>query len=426
MSAAFASKSGRFSMRNEMGMMGPRPGDYNPDANDSMAAEARKRATPRGASFGGSGSRDLPWQKLPEDVPRGASPSARRSSTPRSEELARVPSTFGSSTSARPSSAFSGGGDRFASNKMATPGPGAYSERVPLSPSKRVNRSASFNSKSKRFGKMEQSEGPGPGAFEALPSSFASASQRRSGASGGFGSKSARASPFEPKSQGEEGNPGYQYNLPGAFSSRGTESKASGNSSFASKSSRFGRAAEGQGADVGSYDSASFHSMARSAGKSFNKKSENGANGFGTSARRPEQMPGGRGAYADSPGPAAYAEIAAPFGKKVDARPSSAFASKSKKEGYVRQTDSPTGADVYHADSHDSMAASSNRSFNRKLGSASFGARATREMYKGETPTPGPGAYASEASGRRTSGGWAAQTTPRASDPTGWARAAAF
>jgi len=454
MSAAFSSRSSRFNDR--QAMMGPRPGDYNPEGQLSMAAEARRRSTPRNASFGGSSSRDLPWQKLPEDVPRGTSPSAYRggrSATPRSEELASVPSTFGSTSHSRgvPSAAFAGQGDRFAPSKVATPGPGAYtSGTIPLSPSKRVNRSASFNSKVRRFGKVEQADGPGPGQFQAKRSDFAPSERPASQGASGFGSRSVRASPFAPKNQ-DDVPPGPEYNLPGAFSDRGTQSKANGSAGFASRSSRFGRTYEqgANGADPGQYDAMSFHSMASKAGKSFNQKSASGSSAFGTSARsRPEHaIPGGRGAYTESPGPAAYEHAAndAPFGqRKAEARPSAAFASKSKKDGYVRQTESPSGAAGYNPDERDSMAANAARSFNRKVGSASFGSRAAREVTRSESrsdgATPGPGAYENSehdptrptceaqarTSSRRKSGGWGASSAPRAVDPTDWQRAAAF
>jgi hypothetical protein len=439
MASAFKSRSSRF-IKIE-GMLGPRPGDYNPDANTGMAAEAAKRATPRGASFGGGSSRNLPWQQahaprnLPEDVPRGG---AKGSSTPRSEELSSVPSTF-ASTGTRPSSAFSSKSGRFAASKMSTPGPGAYEgEPKPLSPSKRVNGCSSvFSSKAKRFGKVECEAGPGPGDFAAKPGAFASASQRPQ-RSASFGSRSARASPFAPK---EDLTGPCDYNLPGAFSAR-SDTKANGSSAFASRSGRFARTAEqgAQGADPGAYESG-FHTMAHQAGKSFNKQSEKGKGGFGTSMARPAVFPGVQASDKEAtPGPCAYdsERNTGAFGaKKENTRPSSAFASKSKKECYVRVSDAPAGQAQYNPDQHDSMAAIANRSFNRKLKSSSFGTRAQRELHrKEEAMTPGPGAYANAGhdplrptveaqanqSARRKSGGWATSTTPRAVDPSSWQR----
>lgn len=181
--------------------------------------------------------------------------------------------------------------------------------------------------------------------------------------------------------------------------------------------------------------------MAHQAGKSFNKQSEKGKGGFGTSMARPAVFPGVQASDKEAtPGPCAYdsERNTGAFGaKKENTRPSSAFASKSKKECYVRVSDAPAGQAQYNPDQHDSMAAMANRSFNRKLKSSSFGTRAQRELHrKEEAMTPGPGAYANAGhdplrptveaqanqSARRKSGGWATSTTPRAVDPSSWQR----
>lgn len=433
MSAAFSSRSSRFGR--ESAMQGPVPGDYNPDEYNSMAASARTRTTPRGGAFGGSGSRQLPWQKLPDDVPRGTSPSSfrsARSSTPRSEEVSKLPSTFGSANKGVPSAAFSGRGDRFATKKMATPGPGEYtSGRVPLSPSKRMNRSSSFNSKSKRFASIYKEEGPGPGEFDAKPSAFAPSSHRQS-ASAGFGSRSARMSPFASSQCSEGAAPGPEYMPPSDFMSR-NDTKASTSAAFSSRSKRFGKTHDQGTSDPGSYDSGFFHSMARNIGKSFNKASTNGMGGFGSSQRRPAQMPGGKGAHSESPGPAAYGTAASRGAfSMADSKPSAAFASKSEKHGYVRATAAPSGSNAYNPDDKESMVS---KSFNRR--SCSFGSRAHRELTRATSTTPGPGSYEraehdplrptcldQAKSANMAKGGWGATTAKRSVDPAAWQTAA--
>ena len=273
------------------------------------------------------------------------------------------------------------------SKETTTPGPGSYT-RTPLSPAKRLNRSASFGSKTKRFNTVEQ-EGPAPGQFDAKPGAFAAASQRPRQNSSGFGSRSARNA--FPVSKEDQPAPGaYDQRNTGAFAAAGHRNTPS--AGFASKSSRFHKGAElGQaGAEPGTYDSSSFHSMAANAGKSFNKASANGAGGFGTSQRRPEM----HRPKEETPGPAAYEQPSAR--SRADARPSSAFASRSKKDGlHFRPTEGPTGPLEYNYDSN-SMAAMASKSFNKKVASGQCVSRAERDVTRAtarESHVPGPGAY---------------------------------
>uniref|UniRef100_A0A7S2NC10 Uncharacterized protein n=1 Tax=Haptolina brevifila TaxID=156173 RepID=A0A7S2NC10_9EUKA len=421
--AAFKSNSSRFSGPRGA-MQGPVPRDYMQNYFDMGPAAARAGASRRG-SFGGSASREMPWHKSSTEAP-GAATSASNE--------APVPSSFNSSSHLSvPSAAFKGSGDRFYKSNQSTPGPGSYSARTPLSPSNRMNRSSSFGSKTRRFA-MKQQDGPGPGEFEAKPSAFASASQQRSRpGSSGFGSRSARASPFD-VSRKEDTAPApgaYDTAASGAFTARGTNGRsASPSGAFRSGSSRFGRTYDkGQsGADPGAYDPSEYQSMARNAGRSFNKASSNGASGFGTSLRRQEVVK-----VTEGPGPAAYnSEGATARGgsPRRGGGASSAFASRTKGgEAHIRKSEGPNGASDFDPHAMTGMAASSRKSFNAFSSSGrGLGPRAEREVVRQPRmgSMPGPGAYGvtgpscerQAISSRAKPSLWASSTSGR--DPTTW------
>jgi hypothetical protein len=134
--------------------------------------------------------------------------------------------------------------------------------------------------------------------------------------------------------------------------------------------------------------------MAKEATKTFNKMSSKGGAGFGTSARRPEVD---QFAAKEGPAPGSYVHEER-FGQASDrraaARPSSAFASKSKgHEGHIRQTEAPGATDYADAYARQGMAAQATKSFNKMARSSSFGSRAKRHLGESSQDTPGPGAY---------------------------------
>ena len=417
--AAFSSRSSRFN-GSSGAMLGPVPGAYEVNYHDMATQAVRAGGTPRRASWGGTQSRDMPWQKNSErQAERVESDSENKP----------VRSTFGSSAQASvPSAAFSGSGDRFYKPSQGTPGPGAYSERVPLSPSNRMNRSSSFGSKTKRF-VAPKSDTPAPGQFDAKPSAFSSGSQRSRAGSSAFGSRSARGSPFEVKhTEDAPPPPGAYDHSSGAFATPRAGRSASPSAGFRSGSSRFVKANEGEGAAPGTYEGHDYHAMARNAGKSFNKASANGTGGFGTSARRSEVAKA-----ADGPGPAAYDASEAVGGRKSEARPSSAFASKTKGgEAHIRRSESPGGASTYDPHKATGIAASSSRTFNRLAGSGRGAVGRSERASNGTSvasEAPGPGAYgiadpnrpscerqASSSRGKASS--WAVSSTTR--DPFTW------
>ena len=402
MSAAFASRSSRFDSRSAQ--QGPNPGAYDTHNYNTMAGNSARGSRRQSVgSFGGAAGRDLPWQRSDQDT--------------QSIDDVPVPSTFGGAPSARgranaPSAAFAGASSRFAPSKAATPGPGEYgTPRTPLTPnSNRLNRSSSFGGKTKRFGAFKQEDTPGPGEFAPRPGAFAAAGSKSARApNSGFGGRAARESPFAATADAAPPPGAYDAHAStGAFGASSARRNSQSSASFASRSSRFDRPGSAQdGApDPTAYDPASYGSMASAAGKSFNRKSSNGAGGFGTSARRAEVVPVGDAA--DTPGPGQYADArsSTPGGRRA-ARPSAAFASTSKNVGsYIRKTDAPDGPSSYDAHAATGMAAMAARSFNKNVGTGRFGPRAARPLgdeTSSSRETPGPGSYGAEESRRPSS-----------------------
>ena len=191
-------------------------------------------------------------------------------------------------------------------------------------------------------------------------------------------------------------------------------------SAFASKSSQRAAAPVSEGPSAGAYNTQAVNTIAQGANKSFNKSLQSGSGGFGTSARRSTGVMSSR--ESDVPGPGEYAPDVVPT--KESARPSSAFASTTKKgEEHVRES-----VDVSDYDPHksDGMAASVTKTFNKSSGG--FGNRAARQIHEIKE-TPDPGGYnaadprkptmesgASSSRGRVT--GAFASTTLR--DPSQW------
>ena len=155
---------------------------------------------------------------------------------------------------------------------------------------------------------------------------------------------------------------------------------------FASKSSQRGAIAMPEGPGAQQYNTAGVGSIASGANKSFNRSHQAGTGGFGTSARRTSGVMGSR--PTDVPGPGEYAPDISDAEPAKSARPSSAFASTTRKD-VVRKTDAP--AVDYDAHAADGMAAVATKSFN-KSGGGGFGSRAARQIHETKE-TPGPGEY---------------------------------
>ena len=345
---------------------------------------------PSAGAFGGRAVRDMPWSEKNVQSEGGVNE-------------APVRSTFASQRGAAPSAAFAGQSNRFAAvpGGTSTPGPGEYKAPSPLQSSNRINRSSSFGSRSKRFVGMKMEDTPAPGTFAPKAGAFDSASQKRRSSFGAFGGRSARESPFAAAGvQNAAPAPGaYDASAStGAFTDR-SSSRSKSSAAFASRSSRFGRDLASQASaavpDPTAYNPSAYTGMAREATKTFNKMAGKGGVGFGTSARRPEadQFKGHEG-----PAPGSYAANEDKFGQASDrraaARPSSAFASKSKgHDGHIRQSDSPAATDYADAYANTGMAAQATKSFNRLARSGSFGSRAKRQLGENAQNTPGPGSY---------------------------------
>jgi len=389
--ASFASRSGRFGR--EFYPQGPDPGQYESAFQaDTMAAQAKKSMSknPSAGAFGGRSARDMPWSEKNAQSGEGGANDAP------------VRSTFAASRGSAPSAAFAGQSNRFAAvpGGTVTPGPGEYKAAPsPLQSSNRINRSSSFGSRSKRFTGIKMEDTPAPGTFAPKAGAFDSASQKRRSSFGAFGGRSVRESPFAAAGGGQNDAPApgaYDASTTGAFTDR-SSGRSKSSAAFASRSSRFGRDLAAQAAagvpDPGQYNPDTHSGMAREANKTFNKMSSKGGAGFGTSARRPEVD---QFAAKEGPAPGSYASDER-FGQASDrrsaARPSSAFASKSKgHDGHIRQHEAPA-ATTYDAHAHTGMAAQATKSFNRLARSGSFGPRAKRQLGEGAHDTPGPGSY---------------------------------
>ena len=175
--------------------------------------------------------------------------------------------------------------------------------------------------------------------------------------------------------------------MPGAFA---RASEASGPSSgFASKSlQRAGVESNLETPGAGAYNAHAVGSMASAAAKSFNKQSQSGVGSFGTSSRRSAL----EACADDFPAPGAYDGASAGGIGKVDAKPSAAFASETKKlDSYVKPAEAPSAYD-YDAHSSDSMAARAAKSFNVKAGTGNFGPKVARTTHE-IRHTPGAGEY---------------------------------
>ena len=128
------------------------------------------------------------------------------------------------------------------------------------------------------------------------------------------------------------------------------------------------------------------------------------------------------------PGPGEYAPDVVDVSDGQVQKPSSAFASTTRKGDYVPKSNVPSATD-YDAHTNDGMAAVATKTFNKSAGTGGFGSRAARQTHQ-TTSTPGPGEYAHadpvrptvdsglKANKGKVSGAFAS-TTLRA-DPSNW------
>ncbi len=220
--------------------------------------------------------------------------------------------------------------------------------------------------------------------------------------SSGFGSRSARTSPFHTPRDGPD---------PGAYSRSTSHNtigrkaaelrRSSSSSSFASRSSRFYRTGyesdPGGAPGPGSYEP---NGTISTASRSFNK---NSGGGFGRAARSsffPKKE--------NTPGPGSY-DAARPQDKE-SARPNSAFASRTPgSSGATHVTAakrSAPGVGDYEP-SRETVASNASKSFSTayQRGAGGFGTRAINRRNEASQKdpdwAPGPGSYAPEKTDQR-------------------------
>jgi len=209
----------------------------------------------------------------------------------------------------------------------------------------------------------------------------------------GFGGTASRMTHAAAAAKAAEDNSSSHLSYDGALASTGAFAKATehtnkASSAFASKSSQRRSIPVSDGPGAQSYNTSAVGSLAAGANKSFNKSHQQGTGGFGTSVRRTSEFMSARGT--DAPGPGEYApDVSDPA--PASARPSSAFASTTRKgEHHLRKTEAPSSLD-YDAHAADGMAAAVTKTFNK---SGAFGSRAARQVGAAAKETPGPGEYA--------------------------------
>ena len=396
MSAAFASRS---SQRNQIHISeGPDVGQYDPHARTTMAAQASGRRQSVGGF--GTSARNLDWGK------KGFASGNNNENCgePTSDETATVKSTFDTKNSARhrgPSSAM-GGGSRFAPTKQASGGDHYVPPALGASKSVNGNRRASLlgtMGSARRFNEVKVGCGAKDADYSDAAASrgaFAAASKKGGpGANTGFGGNASRVTMAEEMARKAQENASSHLSYDNAHASTGAFASKSQNSTgvsaaFASKSSQRNKIHINEGPAANAYNTAAVNGIG--AAKSFNKSHQMGTGGFGTSARRTTGPISAKGHESGSLGPGEYApdlvDISDGANDKPQ-KPSSAFASTTRKDVVHRATASADADYDAHAD--DGMAATATKSFNKKVGGG-FGAGPKRQIHQPKD-TPGPGEY---------------------------------
>ena len=382
-SAAFASKSGRFDRPTSA-----TPSSTTYEANyNTIGAAANKSVRTGGGGFGSSKRFTTAWGDKSEGD--GRTPRAGRPPLAPSSEEAPIASSFGQPSNRHkgPSAAFGGSKDRFAPARESTPGPGEYTARKPLE-SKSTNAVArSTMGSGERFARSSVDERTDYSS--ARPSAFSTSKSQSRLTNTGFGGTSSRASSFDTAAAAAAKNAPAVGEYDGAYAATGAFASVVGkstgpSSAFASKSEQHTATKAAATPGAGSYNSAR-GSMAADAGKTFNKSAAAGTGGFGTSVRRAEFS----APREDAPGPGAYDASST---NRIDARPSSAFASKSVKQAELRQTAAPS-VGSYDAHSTDSMAATATKTFNKNVDKVAMGGGSSRFAPAAKDTAPGPGEY---------------------------------
>jgi hypothetical protein len=427
-SSAFASSGPRLFEKNAA-PEAPDAGSYDVSQH-TMASQANRQKKAVG-SFG-TGRDTSGWLSgaaAQNSTPRNSSPRGRTTGIARSDETSKVYSSFGGTPSKSRAASTMGGGARFAPTKTATAaGPGDYYTPPALGANKSSNFNKSSNGTmgtSKRFGPVKEAvqgdySDARPGAFERSKSTSGAR------ANTGFGGTAARVTGPQVI---EKSSTNLSYD--GAYASTGAFAKATQagttSAAFASKSVQRTTMSAKDGPAPGAYN---VHAAAESgfSSKSFNKSMASGTGGFGTSAKRTMDL--GKPAAEDVPGPGMYApDISDGGGHATESRPSAAFASSTSKSVEVRNADAPSCFD-YESHAHDGMAAVATKSFNRHVGTGSFGSKAARPMHEKKEVLPGAGEYnavhpskatveATVKAGKGKVSGAFASTTLR--DTTNWA-----
>ena len=424
-SAAFASKSVQ---RTTMAAKdGPAPGAYNAygSATSTFSSKSFNKSMASGTGgFGTSVRRTMDMGKPPpEDVPgpgeyapdisdstpRAARPSAAFAST--TSKMAPLRTTSGPSADADYGDARSADGLAARATKTFNKGPASV-----------------FMGNASRFTPAPD-PAPGPGEYRSQDSSFSKSKSGKQNA--GFGGTAARVTMAEEAERAAEKKGSTNLSYDGAYATTGAFAKATQagttSAAFASKSEQRTTMAAKDGPAPGAYN---VHAAAESgfSSKSFNKSMASGTGGFGTSAKRTMDM--GKPAAEDVPGPGMYApDISDGGGHATESRPSAAFASSTSKSVEVRNADAPSCFD-YESHAHDGMAAVATKSFNRHVGTGSFGSKAARPMHEKKEVLPGAGEYnavhpskatveATVKAGKGKVSGAFASTTLR--DTTNWA-----
>jgi len=379
-SAAFHSRSSQRTVA--AASEAPDAGDYDPYGSSTMAAKAARTTGRKSAGSFGSSVRELTWGK------QGAARQAQEA--PSSAETAPVPTSFGSKSRRPPKapSASMGGGSRFGPQKEASVGdfyvPPSLGSAKSQSSSRRTSTLGTMGS-SKRFNEVKVCA---PGDYsDARPGAFSSGSKQRGKQNTGFGGTSSRVTAFgeAAKKSADNASAHLTYDVNTSAFAKATTTTGVSSAAFASKSTQRLVAPVPEGPSAQAYNTASVGSLAAGANKSFNKSVRQGTGGFGTSARRSSEMLSARNA--DVPGPGEYAPDENDAPRAQSARPSSAFASTTRKD-VVRKSDAPSAVD-YDAHKTDGMAAVATHTFNK---SGAYGARAERKTHDTKD-TPGPGEY---------------------------------
>ena len=426
-SAAFASKSvQRTTMAKEDG---PAPGAYNAygsGGSSSFSSKSFNKSMASGSGgFGTSVKRTMDMGKPPpEDVPGpGEYAPDVSDATPRA---------------AKPSAAFASTTAKCASLSH-TSGPSAdvdydahANDGMAASVIKTFNKSASGGSmmgSSQRF-VSKADVAPGPGEYRSTDGAF---SKSRTGAreNVGFGGTAARVTVAEQAARAASSHESNSLSYDNAYATTGAFAKATRagttSAAFASKSVQRTTMAKEDGPAPGAYNAYGSGGSSSFSSKSFNKSMASGSGGFGTSVKRTMDM--GKPPPEDVPGPGEYAPDVSDATPRA-AKPSAAFASTTAKGIEPRNADAPSAFD-YDSHAHDGMADVATRSFNRHVGTGSFGSKAARPMHEAKKEyIPGAGEYdvnyphkaTVEASAKATKGrvsGAFASTTLR--DTSNWA-----